>query len=111
MTTKPHLSYIGTALTLALHQIPEPWLFAYSCNPLTMLEPIPSYHRWMQIVVPVSLIGLPAINLPAGFCKNKLPFGIQLIGKQFSDNNLLKIAESWHSATSFPEKYPPTFIN
>ena len=70
-----------------------------------------TYHRWMQVVVPVSLIGLPAINLPAGFCKNKLPFGIQLIGRQFSDNNLLNIAESWHSATSFPEKYPPIFAN
>ncbi len=73
--------------------------------------PMDTYHRWMQVVVPVSLIGLPAINLPAGFCKNKLPFGIQLIGKQFSDNNLLNIAESWHRATSFPEKYPPIFVN
>ena len=31
--------------------------------------PMDTYHRWMQVVVPVSLIGLPAINLPAGFCK------------------------------------------
>ena len=73
--------------------------------------PMDTYHRWMQVVVPVSLIGLPAINLPAGFCKNKLPFGIQLIGKQFSDNNLLNIAESWHNATRFSEKYPPIFKN
>jgi amidase len=69
--------------------------------------PMDTYHRWMQVVVPASLIGLPAINLPAGFCKNKLPFGIQLIGKQFSDNNLLNIAESWHRITGFSEKYPP----
>ena len=70
-----------------------------------------TYHRWMEVVVPASLIGLPAINLPAGFCKNGLPFGIQLIGKQFSDNNLLNIAESWHRATLFPAKYPPIFAN
>ena len=70
-----------------------------------------TYHRWMEVVVPASLIGLPAINLPAGFCKNRLPFGIQLIGKQFSDNNLLNIAESWHRATLLPEKYPPIFAN
>ena len=70
-----------------------------------------TYHRWMEVVVPASLIGLPAINLPAGFCKNGLPFGIQLIGKQFSDNNLLNIAESWHRATLLPEKYPPIFAN
>lgn len=70
-----------------------------------------TYHRWMEVVVPASLIGLPAINLPAGFCKNGLPFGIQLIGKQFSDNNLLNIAESWHRATLLPEKYPPNFAN
>ena len=70
-----------------------------------------TYHRWMEVVVPASLIGLPAINLPAGFCKNGLPFGIQLIGKQFSDNSLLNIAESWHRATLLPEKYPPNFAN
>ena len=70
-----------------------------------------TYHRWMQVVVPASLIGLPAINLPAGFCENNLPFGIQLIGKQFSDNHLLQIAECWHKDTSFPEKYPPSLIN
>ncbi len=70
-----------------------------------------TYHRWMQVVVPASLIGLPAISLPAGFCENNLPFGIQLIGKQFSDNHLLQIAECWHKATSFPEKYPPSLIN
>ena len=70
-----------------------------------------TYHRWMEVVVPASLIGLPAINLPAGFCKNGLPFGIQLIGKQFSDNNLLNMAESWHRATLLPEKYPPNFAN
>jgi amidase len=65
----------------------------------------------MEVVVPASLIGLPAINLPAGFCRSGLPFGIQLIGKQFSDNNLLNISESWHRATLFPAKYPPIFAN
>ena len=48
---------------------------------------------------------------PHAKLNKKLPFGIQLIGKQFSDNNLLTIAESWHGATSFPEKYPPIFAN
>jgi amidase len=27
-----------------------------------------SYHRWMEVMVPASLAGLPAVAMPAGFC-------------------------------------------
>jgi len=41
---------------------------------------------------PWSFCGLPAITIPSGFSKKGLPLGIQLIGKQFDDENLLKLA-------------------
>lgn len=65
-----------------------------------------TYHRWMQVVVPASLIGLPVVNVPAGFGPSGLPMGIQLIGKPGSDGHLLQIAQKWHEATGWPQKNP-----
>ncbi|MDW3221683.1 MAG: amidase [Paracoccaceae bacterium] len=65
-----------------------------------------TYHRWMQIVVPASLIGLPVVNFPIGFGAQGLPMGLQLIGKPGSDGFLLQIAQKWHEATGWPQKRP-----
>ncbi|WP_299504883.1 amidase [uncultured Roseobacter sp.] len=65
-----------------------------------------TYHRWMQVVVPASLIGLPVVNVPIGFGRAGLPMGLQLIGKPGSDGHLLQIAQKWHEATGWPQKTP-----
>ena len=66
-----------------------------------------TYHRWMEVVIPASLIGLPVVNLPAGFGANGLPMGVQLIGPRGSDGRLLQIAEAWHRATDWPAARRP----
>ena len=48
-----------------------------------------TYHRWMEVVVPASLIGLPTISIPCGFSTKGLPIGIQLIGKYGCDKDVL----------------------
>ena len=66
-----------------------------------------TYHRWMQVVVPAGLIGLPVVNVPVGFGADGLPAGIQLIGPRGSDGLLLQLAQQWHSATNWPRQRPP----
>ena len=66
-----------------------------------------TYHRWMQVVVPAGLIGLPVVNVPAGFGENGLPGGLQLIGRHGSDAMLLRVAQHWHEATHWPQERPP----
>ncbi|MFX0541523.1 amidase [Roseovarius sp. S4756] len=66
-----------------------------------------TYHRWMHVVVPAGLIGLPVVNVPVGFGAGGLPAGIQLIGPRGSDGALLKLAQQWHGATGWPQKCPP----
>ena len=66
-----------------------------------------TYHRWMQVVVPAALIGLPVVNVPVGFGENGLPAGLQLIGARGSDGALLRLAQQWHGATRWPSKRPP----
>jgi amidase len=61
-----------------------------------------TYHRWMQVVVPASLLGLPVVAIPAGFGAAGLPGGMQLIGRKGDDGKLLRLAEAWHRATDWP---------
>ena len=69
-----------------------------------------SYHRWMEVVVPASLIGLPALNVPAGFSDSGLPIGMQLIGPRMSDAALLQLGKQYHDATLWPQSRPPELL-
>ncbi|MEO6300423.1 MAG: amidase [Paracoccaceae bacterium] len=66
-----------------------------------------TYHRWMEVVIPVSLIGLPALSIPVGFGVNGLPMGMQLVGPVGADARILAMGQSYHLATDWPGKRPP----
>jgi amidase len=66
-----------------------------------------TYHRWMEIVVPVSLAGLPCLGMPAGFSQSGLPMGMQLFGPTGSDAALLAMGDAYHQATDWPNARPP----
>lgn len=42
--------------------------------------------------IPVNLAGLPAMSVPAGFDKDGLPLGLQLIAKHFDEQSLFDVA-------------------
>ncbi|MDJ0629052.1 MAG: amidase [Rhodobacter sp.] len=69
--------------------------------------PMDTYHRWMEAVVPVSLSGLPCLNLPAGFGAAGLPMGMQVFGPMGSDMRLLQLGQAYHTATDWPGRRPP----
>lgn len=66
-----------------------------------------TYHRWMEIVVPVSLAGLPTLSVPVGFGKAGLPMGLQLAGPVGADARVLAMGHAWHRATEWPGRRPP----
>ena len=68
-----------------------------------------TYHRWMEIVIPASLIGLPVLNVPAGFGPGGLPFGLQLIGPKNSDYQLISIGQAWHEMKNWPDAHTPKY--
>ncbi len=65
-----------------------------------------TYHRWMEVVLPVSLLGLPALAAPAGFGPQGLPVGVQIFGPRGSDAKLLALGAAYHEATLWPQKAP-----
>jgi aspartyl-tRNA(Asn)/glutamyl-tRNA(Gln) amidotransferase subunit A len=57
--------------------------------------------------VPVNLAGLPGISIPCGFDQKRLPIGLQLIGKPFDEETLLRLAHAYEACAGFAEKLPP----
>jgi amidase len=94
------------ALVLPAAQVwpfPKGWRYPQAING----HPMDSYHRWMEVVVPVSLIGLPALAAPVGFGTQGLPMGMQIFGPRGSDRRLLRLGQAWHRATDWPGRQPP----
>jgi aspartyl-tRNA(Asn)/glutamyl-tRNA(Gln) amidotransferase subunit A len=56
--------------------------------------------------LPVNIAGIPAISVPAGFVEN-LPVGMQIMGKPFSEETLLRIAFAYEQATDWHKRKPP----
>jgi len=57
-----------------------------------MTDPV-SMYLCDIFTAPVSLVGLPALSIPAGFTRDKLPVGLQIIGQPFEEYKILKIAQ------------------
>jgi len=65
----------------------------------------------MQVVTPVSLLGLPCLAVPVGFgdtdVSTGLPMGLQIFAPQGHDRRLLALGQNYHQATQWPQKSPP----
>jgi len=55
--------------------------------------------------VPVNLSGLPAISVPAGYDKNNLPLGLQLIGKAFDEQTILNLSLAIEKRANFKKNH------
>ncbi len=53
--------------------------------------------------LPANIAGVPGISIPAGFVDN-LPVGMQIIGKHFSEETLLRVAYAYEQATDWHKK-------
>jgi aspartyl-tRNA(Asn)/glutamyl-tRNA(Gln) amidotransferase subunit A len=52
------------------------------------------------------MAGIPALSVPAGFSKEGLPIGLQLMGPQWGEETILRAADAYERATKFYEKKP-----
>lgn len=61
--------------------------------------------------IPVNLAGLPGISIPCGFSTNRLPIGLQLIGKPFDETGLLRVASAFEGATEWHKQRPSAYLD
>jgi amidase len=66
-----------------------------------------TYHRWMEIVAPFTLAGLPVASVPVGFGAAGLPMGLQLAGPPRADLRVLALARAWEAIARWPAQRPP----
>jgi aspartyl-tRNA(Asn)/glutamyl-tRNA(Gln) amidotransferase subunit A len=67
-------------------------------------DPVTMYLEDIYTIA-VNLAGLPGISIPAGLL-NGLPIGLQIVGKDFAESQLLNVAHKFQQATDWHEKSP-----
>jgi amidase len=58
-----------------------------------------TYIDWMKSCYYISVVGNPAISVPAGFTPEGLPVGLQIVGRHRDDFGVLQIAHAFEGAS------------
>jgi aspartyl-tRNA(Asn)/glutamyl-tRNA(Gln) amidotransferase subunit A len=59
-----------------------------------------------RFCAPFNISGLPAISVPCGFSPEGMPIGLQIIGKPFDEETVLRIADAFERSTQWHLKHP-----
>jgi amidase len=73
-------------------------------------KPMDTYHRWMEVMIPISMSGCPALSVPAGFSGHGLPMGIQIVGPNHAEMSCLQLAYAYEQATNWVESRRPPLL-
>ncbi len=69
-------------------------------------QPMDTYIDWMTICCAISVTGLPAVSVPAGFTSRGLPVGLQIVTGPQDDLGLLQLAHAFEQATLHHRRRP-----
>lgn len=56
--------------------------------------------------IPVNLAGIPAISIPCGLSREGLPIGLQLLGRHFEEQTIIRAAYTFEQTTDFHLQSP-----
>src|SRR5262249_24988759 len=66
-----------------------------------------TYHRWMEVSIPATMSGCPALNVPCGFDARGLPMGIQIVAQNHAEMPCMQLAHAYDQATRWVTLRPP----
>ncbi|NGM83918.1 Asp-tRNA(Asn)/Glu-tRNA(Gln) amidotransferase subunit GatA [Paenibacillus sp. 7124] len=74
--------------------------------PIGSVSPEQAIHNMFRLAkAPLAnFLGFPALSVPCGFVEDRLPVGLQLIGKPFDDCKLLLIGDVYERSESWSER-------
>jgi amidase len=70
-----------------------------------------TYHRWMEVMIPITMSGCPALCVPAGFNEVGLPMGIQIVCPNHGELSCLQLANAYDRATGWVKKQLPRILS
>ena len=56
--------------------------------------------------ISINLAGIPGLSLPCGLTSNNLPVGMQILGRHFDEETVLRAAYSYEQATDWHKRKP-----
>jgi amidase len=59
-----------------------------------------SYIEWMRCCYLISMLECPSISVPCGFTPERLPVGLQIVGRHRDEFSILQLAQAFESATA-----------
>ena len=65
------------------------------------------YTQWFSLTYAISVTGLPVISVPAGFTRDGLPVGIQIVGRRRQEAAVLAAAAAFEAAAPWTDRVPP----
>jgi amidase len=69
-------------------------------------KPMASIIDYMAPTATMSLLGLPALSIPCGWTKSGLPIGLQIVGRPFEEDTLLRFAHTLQENLGFAHRWP-----
>jgi amidase len=66
-----------------------------------------NYTQWFFLTYALSVTGLPVISVPAGFTRDGLPVGIQIVGRRRQEASVLRAAAAFEAAAPWADRIPP----
>lgn len=66
---------------------------------------VPSF-QWLSFTLPINMTGQPAASVPAGWTKDGLPVGLQIVGRHLADQTVLKACAAFEAAAPWADRWP-----
>lgn len=61
---------------------------------------------WLAFTHPMNMTGQPAATVPAGFTRDGLPVGLQIVGRHLDDQTVLKASGAFERARPWAHRWP-----
>jgi aspartyl-tRNA(Asn)/glutamyl-tRNA(Gln) amidotransferase subunit A len=76
-------------------------------NPTEVAGRAVSAYAWIPFTYPFNMTGQPAASVPAGFTRDGLPVGLQIVGRRYDDISVLRAAAAFERARPWRAHRPP----
>ncbi|MGI8559461.1 MAG: amidase [Solirubrobacteraceae bacterium] len=67
---------------------------------------IVSPFAWLSFTLPINLTGQPAASVPAGWTGDRLPVGMQIVGRHLADEMVLAAAAAYQRSADWTARWP-----